>query len=271
MTTLHLTQGVLRQIEEFNSNFNEARFGVLANVPGNPLNVELRRFGNALAVKNRSPLLRGKQRVTGFRSEDTSFLAELLDWYRGDALCCAIQVGFGEESAPLFHRMIAAGLMSSGSGAVPVLRAGPEPFAAPAGLTIRDSPPTEREKYLDLFQRCFAGRSEQKPDYRAMQWAEDSAPGARRFVAELEGEPVGMAALFCGGAVACCTTAGTLAELRGRGIQQALLRHRIAEARRAGCSVILGGAAIGSTPYRNFERAGFRATPLGMSWTDPPR
>jgi len=92
MRVEQITRGLIRNIEKFNGAFNAARFGSLRDLPGNQYQVEIREFGNALAVKNKSPELRGKQRVAGFGAADAIHLDELLRWYRHDGLRCSIQM-----------------------------------------------------------------------------------------------------------------------------------------------------------------------------------
>ncbi len=52
--------------------------------------------------------------------------------------------------------------------------------------------------------------------------------------------------------------AGTLAEYRGRGLQTALLRARMAAAVEAGCEFAAVVTQGGTTSQRNAERLGFR-------------
>ena len=52
--------------------------------------------------------------------------------------------------------------------------------------------------------------------------------------------------------------AGTLAEFRGRGLQTALLRARMAAAVEAGCEYAVVVTNGGTTSQRNAERLGFR-------------
>jgi len=57
--------------------------------------------------------------------------------------------------------------------------------------------------------------------------------------------------------VALCG-AGTLAEYRGRGLQTALLRARMAAAAKVGCEYAVIVTQGGTTSERNAERLGFR-------------
>ena len=52
--------------------------------------------------------------------------------------------------------------------------------------------------------------------------------------------------------------AGTLAEFRGRGLQTALLRARMAAAVQAGCEYAVVVTQGGTSSQRNAERLGFR-------------
>ena len=263
-----LTKNVIRDVEKFYCSFNAARFGSLRDLAGNPYEVEIRVFGDALAVKNKSPWLCSKQRVIGFGASDALHLNDLLSWYRRDGLSCSILVNYGEMNPSLFRQFVAAGLVSNGSGTTIAWMNSATPDQPSSGLVIRESLVEERESYLDLFARCFPDRPEEDPNYRAIQWAEDAYPNGKRYIAELDGLPVGFASMPVIDGVAICGTAGTFPEFRRRGIQRCLIERRIADSAAMGCSLLLGGADLGSTPHRNFLRCGFRFLPLGMSWAD---
>ncbi len=88
-------------------------------------------------------------------------------------------------------------------------------------------------------------------------------PGWTSFVGCEGGAVVATGFVFRRGAEAYLAAAATLAAARGRGLQTALLRRRIAHALEAGSSVVVsetGEAVEGSpqTSYRNLERAGLR-------------
>jgi GNAT superfamily N-acetyltransferase len=84
--------------------------------------------------------------------------------------------------------------------------------------------------------------------------------GALAFVASVEGK---MAACGTGlnipeHRIFALGGAGTLLEFRGRGLQTALLRARMAAAAAAGCEYAVVVTQGGSTSQRNCERLGFR-------------
>jgi GNAT superfamily N-acetyltransferase len=84
--------------------------------------------------------------------------------------------------------------------------------------------------------------------------------GALTFVASIEGTMVacGAGLLIPEHRVFAVCGAGTLAEFRGRGLQTALLRARLAAAAEAGCEYAVVVTQGGSASQRNCERLGFR-------------
>ena len=271
MPAPHLTPQLIARVERFQARFHAACMSALADLPGNPFGVEVRRFGSGdgVACKVLHSSLRGKNRVQGFSVADIDGLDDLLSFYRAEGLPCSLTVRHGEMTEALFARLTAVGLWSAGSGTVPAIVPGglADEDVAP-DVTVRRSGPEEKELYLDLFQQAFAGRDEADPEYRPIQWAEDALPGGARYVAEFDGRPVAMASFPIRDGVGFFGTAGVLPQYRGRGVQTALIRRRLAEAPALGCDLALGGGSMNTTTYRNFERAGLRLIPMGMHWTD---
>jgi ribosomal protein S18 acetylase RimI-like enzyme len=83
---------------------------------------------------------------------------------------------------------------------------------------------------------------------------------ALAFVATVEDKPVacGTGLIIKEHRVFALCGAGTLAEFRGRGLQTALLRARMAAAVAAGCEYAVVVTQGGTTSQRNAERLGFR-------------
>lgn len=268
MAILHIMSDLIAQADRFGSLFNAARFGAVAALPGNPFGVEMRHLGDGIAVKVRHPLLRGKNRIYGFQAGDLNVLGELLAWYKADGLSYTVHVPPGAMNRELFQGLTDAGLWSLGSGTVPVLVPERSELTSLPEITVRRSGPEEKELYLDLFQQSFAAWPEQEQEYRAFQWAEDSLPGGARYIAEIAGHPVGMASFPVVDGIGYFGAAGVLPEYRGRGIQAALIQRRLRDALELGCSFVVGGGSLGTTTFRNQERAGLRLIPSGSVWRE---
>jgi GNAT superfamily N-acetyltransferase len=83
------------------------------------------------------------------------------------------------------------------------------------------------------------------------------APGFIRYLAHVEGDAVGEAAMRIDGDLAQIAGAGTVPHARGRGVQKALLRRRLADARQAGCTLAVVTTAPGTRSQDNVMRRGF--------------
>ncbi len=89
-----------------------------------------------------------------------------------------------------------------------------------------------------------------------------TVPEATLLLASLHGEPVGASSVLvhdlpAGGRVASLGGTTTLAAHRRRGVQLALLRHRLGLAAGAGCDLAVVTADPGGSSGRNARRAGF--------------
>lgn len=83
------------------------------------------------------------------------------------------------------------------------------------------------------------------------------APGLERYVAKIDGRPVGAASCRFDRGIAQLCGATTLAPFRRRGVQRALLAARLADAARRGCDLAVVTTAPGSQSQANVQRQGF--------------
>jgi GNAT superfamily N-acetyltransferase len=82
-------------------------------------------------------------------------------------------------------------------------------------------------------------------------------PGFIRYLARIDGEAVGEAAMRIDQDLAQLAGAGTLPAARGRGVQKALLQRRLADAHAAGCTLAVVTTAPGTRSQENVMRRGF--------------
>ena len=81
--------------------------------------------------------------------------------------------------------------------------------------------------------------------------------GFFRYVARVDGALAGGAGLRVSDGIAQFCGASTLPAFRRRGVQSALLRRRLTDARDAGCDVAIVTTQPGSKSNRNAQRQGF--------------
>ena len=91
------------------------------------------------------------------------------------------------------------------------------------------------------------------------------------FVAELDGVAVGNASLHVSGDAGWLRGALVAPEVRGRGIQQALIAVRVRAARDAGCTVVGAQAEPSEVSARNLQRMGMRKLGRQAAYIYVPR
>jgi ribosomal protein S18 acetylase RimI-like enzyme len=131
--------------------------------------------------------------------------------------------------------------------------------AAPAGCEIRRALLEEAPTTGAIVESAFF--PEGAPEaYRGLITPLYQMQGALAFAALVEGKLVacGTGLVIPKHRVFALCGAGTLADFRGRGLQTALLRARMAAAVEAGCEYAVVVTQGGTTSQRNAERLGFR-------------
>jgi GNAT superfamily N-acetyltransferase len=86
------------------------------------------------------------------------------------------------------------------------------------------------------------------------------------FLASYENMPAGIGVLFIKDRIATLAAAATIPELRNIGIQSALLKHRIHQAKLQECDLIVGQAKFGSVSQNNMERVGLKIAYTKAIW-----
>jgi GNAT superfamily N-acetyltransferase len=138
--------------------------------------------------------------------------------------------------------------------------------APPAGLEVRVCLPEERETWGQAAARGFdAGAPE--PAHEEFGRIMVEKDDAILVLARVDGRPAGTGALVVDGGVGWLSGDSTFPGFRGRGIQQAVQRHRLELARAAGCDLAVTEAAPGSQSQRNMERLGFRIVYTHVEFT----
>jgi len=134
----------------------------------------------------------------------------------------------------------------------------------PRGVTVRPVRAGDEEAFVASSVESFAAQPNPRPRelLEALARIALVRSDSRAYLALVDGHVAGTAAMAL-----VATTAGSIAHLyiasttpafRGRGVQGALLRARLAEATRSGAILASVTARAASASARNAERAGFR-------------
>ncbi len=160
-----------------------------------------------------------------------------------------------------------AGYRARGFEDVLVRSTGGEARPLPEGVTMEAVPDEGLEGWLDVLVEGFAHPDDQGPEAAESFPREAVREAVRamatismRVLARRDDEPAGAASLSIADGVAFLSGAATLPAHRRRGLQTAMLEHRLGLAHEAGAELACVTTAPGSKSKQNAQRRGF--TPL---------
>lgn len=132
---------------------------------------------------------------------------------------------------------------------------GEERFEKAAGVEVEPAAASEFRAWARLMIAAFSEQENVPEEQVDILASADPVPPAWFGLAE--GSRVATAAMAVHDRVATLFGDATLARVRGRGLQLALIRHRLAAAA-LNCDLATASVLPGSVSHRNYERAGFQ-------------
>ncbi|HET7409738.1 MAG TPA: hypothetical protein VFJ13_06030 [Paracoccaceae bacterium] len=254
-----LSPSLAARLDAASIAMNLAGARAVAAIPGNPRGLDVRVFGEVTAVRSRVfPDYEWDNRTWGLTEDRLDRLPQILAFYEQHGARPSIDINQCHLTEGLGRALHEAGFFPRDVYPIHYGAVVPgEPPPPPDGVEIRISPDAEIETWVRMFLEGFGlvhGRTEELLVRRTAWFL---APGFRRYIATLKGEPSAVAGLFLHSETAILDPATTLPRARGRGLQQALIRHRLAVAAEAGCD--LAGVETGwaTISHRNQQRVGF--------------
>jgi hypothetical protein len=130
--------------------------------------------------------------------------------------------------------------------------------AAPEGVSVEKVAIEQADPWASTVADGFADHPPSIPEIVETMKTFALSPGVDCYLARVDGELAGGGAVSLCGDVAVLFGASTLRTFRGRGVQTALLKVRLARAAEAGSGLAVCIAPPGSTSQRNIMRHGFQ-------------
>lgn len=130
-----------------------------------------------------------------------------------------------------------------------------EDYAIAPGIAVEPVRAGECRSWAGIVVRGFAGQEDVPEEQIDMLAA--SNPWPESFFGLHDGSLCAAAAMDVHAGLATLFGDATLVGARGRGLQLALIRHRLARAAQLGCDLATASVIPGSISNRNYERAGF--------------
>jgi GNAT superfamily N-acetyltransferase len=258
----------IRRLERLDAAFT--RYNSERSLLPSEAALELRRAGEAIAIRDRARATTYYyNRIVGLGAADLDHLDDLIAWYDEADIPCGLSTTPDRADEAVLQAIAARGFRVTATNCFFWLDlAAHEQQALPASLHIRRADPADIDTVYDL----FIGEEPDPPVSRETRQARAPAhmrPHFPIYLAELEGRPVAMATMFIHEGLAFLGNANTHPDARRRGCQQALIEHRLREAKHLGCDAAASDTSFGTTSHRNIERAGLRLIYQDLSWQRP--
>jgi GNAT superfamily N-acetyltransferase len=243
-------KGVVRRAERIIAEYTGSRVEIVAAQPGNPRDAQVRRYGEAIALRA-PPFGEGFfNRAYGFSDESLDDARDAIEWYAEKDVPAVFEVLPGLPSGALMALLAKHGYRQVGFHAT---------FAGPSELPGKPSPgvgvrqvTTEADlaQFADVYHAGWAntGRIPVQP------WL--TAPGWSLFLGLCDEEPAGAAVLYVWNGTGYLADSAVDPKWRRRGVHRTLLDARCADAAARGCTEIYSSADYLSASCRNMLRKG---------------
>lgn len=257
---------LIRRTVETEVAYTLSRMRVLERLPGNPIGIAHRRVGQSgWALMAPHLPVPSFNAVIGLRAGDEGEIEAILQWYRDRDARPQIEIVPGWEDDALLRALARLGLYQSGFHTAMIAR--PQD-AAPPDPAIDVVRVTDRTLLEDFLTAYIAGRA--IPDgeqfrHNVRPWIDQE--GWSLFLGRADGMPAAAAVLYLREGFGYLADAATDPKFRRRGLQTALLAHRLRYAGARGASYVSSGATFLSSSHRNMVRAGMTLQFVRALWT----
>jgi GNAT superfamily N-acetyltransferase len=266
MSTLVPSAELIRRTLDCEVAYTLSRMRVLERIDGNPVGIAYRKAGeNGWALMARHLPVPSFNAVIGLCPGDAGAIEPLLAWYSAHDVRPQVEIVPGREDADVLRELARLGYAHSGFHVSMIARPGD---AATPDSAIDVVRVTDRTMLEDFLTAYIAGRA--IPDGEQFRrnvrpWLEQE--GWSLFLGRIGGTPAAAAVLYVRDGFGYLADAATDPAFRGRGLQTALLAHRLRHAAAQGAAYVCSGATFLSTSHRNMVRAGMTLQFVRALWT----
>jgi GNAT superfamily N-acetyltransferase len=266
-----LTNGLRERIEECSNAFHVRRLELLRDLAGNRCGVDVRYFAPDVVgtVAVAVPHIDWMQHVMGLAPGNEGLVPEIAAWYTGLGVRPRFEIAPAGDFEPLAAALNDAGALQTGFIDALWARAKASAEHTLTDVDVRAVEPGSAD--ATLFARVLLGGHGVPDDALSEHWDAVAVwpdePGWTAYLASVDREPLGAAALAIYDGIGYLASAATLPEGRGRGCQRALINRRLHYATAAGCELVVSLATPGTTSHRNLERAGLGVAHTKVFWT----
>jgi hypothetical protein len=209
-------------------------------------------------------------KARGFNLEDLDHLSGICAFFDDAGVEPRIEVWSGDASAALSRHLTEAGFHAAAVNVTLHRRRGPsasETGPDSSGIAVREvvTGSDDEAVYLDTLLHGYGLHTRPGSFQQTMMTIEHRGSNLRRYLASVEGRPAAAAAVYTAPTGTYLAGAATVATMRNRGCQGALIRRRLRDAAAVANPVVVT-TAVGSPSQANLERHGFRVAHTRTLW-----
>lgn len=212
--------------------------------------------------------------VIGLGPQNQELLAEIMHFYREQGVeTYRIEVNPYTTSTDFLASLAEAGFFMSRFENCLFRTFADRIDENPGGaVLIREVAPSDIDLFADLHVQGYAEALTHLPAavlrlYRESTKTLFQRQGWHLYLAMVDGIPSGMGMLYIHQDTAIFAGGATIPSQRGKGVQTALLQHRLRVAAQSHCRLIVGQTSVGSTSQHNMERLCMRLAYTGVGMT----
>lgn len=266
MISLILTKELAQTIEHSEIDTLHSRLTAMQAIEGNPMGVEIQRFGNATAFSIKSIPGPSFNTVKGLADGDEQFVDQLIEFYSAREIPVRIELTPAHASPDLLIHLQQAGFYQSDFHTSLYGSLMQNSIAVDERITIRRLESHEFDLFAEIYAQGF-----QMPAFLQSGIAQNNAilhgnDHWTFYLAGVDDEPAGIGVLFVKDGIATLAAAATVPHLRNKGVQQALIQQRIKHATTLHSRLVVGQAKFGSVSQHNMERAGLKIAYTKAIW-----
>lgn len=265
LTVPLLTNELADRIERSDLDVMRVRMEKIKAQTGDPYGIEIAQFGGATALTGRKFPVLDFNRVYGMGPDEIPLLDEICAFYERGGHAFLLDVTPQRTSPELLEELLKRGFVQTGFHTA--LYGVPDlvNVRAVEGLEVRPVTEQDVELYGEIFFQSL-GVPKDTPERKESNLMLIADPEWTLYLCYQGDVAIGFAMMQIVEGVAGFALAGTLAEYRGRGVQQALLHQRMVDATAAGAHLIVAQCEFGSVSQRNLQRAGFQVAYTKAVW-----
>ena len=263
---LVLTRKLVEKIEQSEVDILYSRLTAIKGIKGNPMDVDIQKFGNATAFSVKNIPGPSFNIVKGLKDGDENIVNHIIDYYKDREIPVQFELTPVNVSPELLTYLSEAGFYQADFHTTLYGPLSDELEPIDSKITIRRLKKNEFDIFADIYAAGF-----QMPTFLKSGIAQNnevlySNENWHFYLASFENEQAGIGVSFIKDGIVTLAAAATVPHLRNKGIQTALLKERLNEAKILNSKLAVGQAKYASVSQNNMERAGMKVAYTKVSW-----